>query len=253
MDNYKLIFVISHKYYRSYPSYIKYYVDNIRNFYSNYFIIIVDNNSKYICDIIDLFKDYNNLIILNNDSECKFEIGAYKVGINYMINNNLIENYNYCIFTQDNFILKNKYDFNNLTLNNTTACALNTFNKGKEEYSNPITRDILTKINLQDRIDELTLCWCSSFVLHKSKIIDFLNITKDIIITIRAHSCCSERYLSGIMYYLNNYVMTSIDGDIDSLDILKYNCWTVDLINDTIPERCFVKKVQQKTENTLDE
>jgi hypothetical protein len=112
---------------------------------------------------------------------------------------------------------------------------------------------ILKKINLDNRIDELTLCWCSSFVLHKSKIIDFLNITKDIIITIRVHSCCAERYLSGIMYYLNNYVMTSIDGDIDSLDILKYNCWTVDLINDTILERCFVKKVQQKTENTPDE
>jgi hypothetical protein len=253
MNNYKVAFIISHRYYRSYQSYIKYYVDNIKHYYNDSLIIIVDNNSKYICDIMEIFKDYNNVIILNNDTECKFEIGAYKVGINYILSNNLLENYNYFTFTQDNFILKNKYDFNHLILNNITACALNTFNKHKEEYYNPVTHDILTKINLQDRIDELTLCWCSSFILNNSKIIDFLNIVKDIIITQRWQSCCSERYLSGILYYLNNYRMISIDGDIETREILKYDCWTVDLINDPIPERYFVKKVQQKTEKTVDE
>lgn len=247
-----LCFIISHRYYRNYQSYIKYYVDNINIFYKNSLILIIDNNSKYLDDIKTLLNNYTNVIILVNNTECKFEIGAYKVGINYIINNNLLENYDYYIFTQDNFILKNKFDFNILLNNNTKACALNTFTKGKEEYYNEITLNILRKINLENRIDELTLCWCCSFILNKSIVIDFLNITKDIIITYRTESCFSERYLSGILYYLNNYIMTSIDGDIE-LHNLKYNCWTVNLIEDNIPERFFVKKVQQKNEHTLDE
>jgi hypothetical protein len=247
-----LCFIISHRYYRNYPSYIKYYIDNINNFYENSLIIIVDNNSKYLDDIKTLLNNYTNIIILVNNTECKFEIGAYKVGINYIINNNLLENYDYYIFTQDNFILKNKFDFNILINNNTKACALNTFTKYKEAYYNEITLNILRKINLENRIDELTLCWCNSFILNKSVVIDFLNITKDIIITSRYNgSVHSERYLSGILYYLNNYIMTSIDGDIEFHN-LKYDCWTVNLIEDNIPERFFIKKVQQKTENTID-
>jgi hypothetical protein len=97
----------------------------------------------------------------------------------------------------------------------------------------------------------LTLCWCCSFILNKLKVTDFLNVTKDIIITNRIESSCSERYLSGILYYLNDYIMDSIDGDIE-LHNLKYDCWNVNLIEDNISERFFVKKVQQKTENTAD-
>ena len=47
----KLCFIISHKYYKSYKSFIKYYVDNIKKFYPNSFILIVDNNSENLEDI----------------------------------------------------------------------------------------------------------------------------------------------------------------------------------------------------------
>ena len=46
--------------------------------------------------------------------------------------------------------------------------------------------------------------------------------------------------------------MTSIDGGIETKEILKYDCWTVDLINDEIEGRFFVKRVQQKNETTDD-
>jgi hypothetical protein len=250
MNNYKLCFIISHRYYRSYESFIQYYVDNINKFYDNSLIIIVDNNSKYVDDIKILFINYKNVLFLINETECKFELGAYNVGINYIINNNLLDDYNYYIFTQDNFILKNKFDFNILKENNTLACALNVSNKGKEEYYNPVTLNILNKINLHNRIDELTLCWCSSFILNKDKVIQFLDITKDIIIKERSESCCSERYLSGILYYLNNYIMTSIDGDIE-IENLKYDYWNCNPkeYDFNFKDRFFIKKIQHKCEN----
>ena len=251
MQEYKICFIISHRYYRNYQSYLKYYIDNINTFYENSLILVVDNNSKYLNDISSLFADYKNVMFLINETICKFEIGAYKVGIRFIYENNLINNYDYYIFTQDNFILKNKFDFNTLTANNTTACALNTYTRGKHEYYYDTTQRVLAKLNLQNSIDKLTLCWCNSFVLHKSMIFMFFEIVKDIIITVRRDSCCSERYLSGILYYLNNNVMTSIDGDIE-IHNLKYDCWTVDLLKDNIKERFFMKKVQQKTENTPD-
>ena len=148
MEN--ICFVISHKYYRTYPSFIKLYVDNIQKFYDNSLILICDNNSKYICDIKDIFKDYTNVIIIDNNTECKFEIGAYNCGINYIINNNILEKYEYYVFTQDNFIIKNKYDFNNLINNNVTACTINSYYQdGENQY---ITNQVLNyrKINLNN-------------------------------------------------------------------------------------------------------
>ena len=110
--NHKVVFIISHKYYREFPpSYIKYYVDNIQKFYPNACTIIVDNNSNNLEeDIIIQFKDYKNLVILINNSECKYELGSYKVGIQYMIEKNFY-NLDYCVFTQDSFVLKNYFDF----------------------------------------------------------------------------------------------------------------------------------------------
>ena len=249
MNNYKLCFIISHKYYRQYTSYIKYYIDNINNYYENSLILIIDNNSKYIDDIKILFNNYPNVLILINDTECKFEIGAYKLGINYIINNNLLENYDYYIFTQDTFILKNKYDFNILTENNTKACAIHVFYPPKEQYENPIIMNILIKLNLQNRLDELSLCFANSFILNKSKISPFFEIIKDIVITNRFESECSERYLTGILYYLNDYIMTSIEGDI-SHSI--YDFYKIDFINDNFPDKNFLKLMQQKNENSIE-
>lgn len=111
-----------------------------------------------------------------------------------------------------------------------------------------LVMNVLKNINLENKIDDLTLCWCSSFILNKIKVIDYLNIVKDIVIVNRHESEASERYLSGILYYLNNHIMTSINN-IDSSK--KYDCWKVNLY-DSFPGIYFVKRVQQKNERTID-
>jgi len=253
---YKPCFIISHRYYRNYPSYVLQYIQNINKFYTNNFILIVDNNSKYLHDIIIQINELNlpNIVILINNTECKFELGAYKVGISYLFTNNLLDTYDYYIFTQDTFILKNNYDFNILNQNNTLACPLYTYNVGYDHFfQSEISQTVLRNLHLENRINELSnelsLCWCQSFVLNKSKVFEFYNITKDIIITTRYESECSERYLCGILYYLNNYILTSIDGESND-PFLQY-CLHVDLINETT-NKYFLKRLQQKNENTLD-
>ena len=198
-------------------------------------------------------KDYKNLILLTNNDLCKFEIGAYKIGIKYLLNHNLINNYNYYFFTQDTFVIKNKYDVNNLLINNITASSIvcsknNDFNYNMFERNT--SQYILNLLNLKNDINAYGLCWCCSFVLHKSKINNFLDITDNIIITSRLQSSESERYLSSILYYLNNFKMTSLDGELTDV-INFYDCWTVDIFNNT-SSTFFIKRVQQKTENTID-
>jgi len=254
MNNYKICFIISLKYYRNYETYIKHYVDNIQKFYENNLVIIIDNNSKYIKDIIDIFNDYKNIIIITNNSECKFELGAYKIGINFLLENNLIENYNYYIFTQDNFVINKKYNFEELNEKKILACPINNGNNLDECLKENLKCiegvEILTKLNLFNEIENFSICWCCSFILHSSKIVDFFKIVQPIIITKRYQSCDCERYLSPILYYLNNKIIYSIDGRIDDLQN-NYDCWTVDIYNNN-SNSFFIKKVQQKNENTQD-
>src|SRR3972149_7218479 len=106
-DNYKLVFIIAHKYFRGYESYLKLYITNIQNFYNDALILVVDNNSNFKDDIFNNIKSNINIIFLDNDIECKFELGAYQIGLKYLITNNLIDKYDYIVCTQDNFILKN--------------------------------------------------------------------------------------------------------------------------------------------------
>ena len=247
-DSYKICFIIAHKYIRGYESYLSYYISNINKFYEGALIIIVDNNSKYKDDIFSKITD-TNVIFLNNDIECKFELGAYQVGLNYILTNNL-NIYNYYIFIQDNFVLKNKYDFNNLIKNDVTACPINSY---FYDVSGPrmadICKDILTKLNLYDHLNDITFCWCVSFIVHTSKIEQLYLYIKDIIITTRVESEASERYLARILYELNDHKNFDIDGDIRQLNQF-YDCWKVNFYNEY--KTYFVKKVQQKNEKTLD-
>ena len=114
-------FVIAHRYVRGYISYIEHYIDNITKFYENALIIVVDNNSPYKDDVLDKFKNKNNIILLDNNIEHKFEQGAYLVGVNYILENNLLNKYDYYVFTQDTYILKNKYNFDILIDNDVFA------------------------------------------------------------------------------------------------------------------------------------
>ena len=213
-------------------------------------IIVVDNNSKYKDDVFSKITD-KNVVFLENDIECKFELGAYICGIKYITSNNLLQNYDYYIMTQDNFVVKNKYDFNKLKDLNITACPINS---GVYDVSDhklaEICNQVLTNINLNDHLTEITFCWCASFIIHFSKIEQLYSYIKDIIITTRVESMASERYLARLLYELNEHKNFDIDGDIRLLKNF-YDCWKINFYNNNI-KTYFVKKVQQKTEKSLD-
>jgi hypothetical protein len=249
MLNNKVAFIISHKYIRNYESYIEYYIQNILKFYNNPLILVVDNNSNFKDDIFNNLKKYNNVVLLDNNITCKFEIGAYKVGLNYLNANNLINDYDYFVFTQDNFIIKNPYDFNNLDKNNVFAAQINSW-KDNDWAHMDVSERVLKNINLFDKFKESKLCWCCSFVVSRQKINKLNDFMKDIVITTRYESCAAERFLGRIILELNDGKNFDIDGDIMDLK-QKYDCWNVDLYSDKY-KTYFVKKVQQKTERTLD-
>ena len=250
----KLCFVISHKYYRNYKSFIQYYVDNIKKFYPDSFILIVDNNSENLEDIKNILKNYENLEIIVNDSKSKFEIGAYKEGIKYIRKNtDLRKNYGYYIFSQDNFILKNKFDIKKeLTYKNIFACAVNHMycnsKKENDKYfynalkNEKISKYILKKLNIYNEIKNFNLCWCSTFILHHSRIKKFHKIIKKIIIEKKQESIDGERYLSGLLYYLNNNKHNSLCGNFIYND---YN-WLDTNISCNKSKSFFVKVTQSK-------
>lgn len=245
----KPVFIIAHKYFRGYQSYLKHYVENILDFYGdNCYIVIVDNNSNYPEDIFQTLPNKNNIKILINEIESKFELGAYQVGIKYIIENNLLEKYDYYVCTQDNFIMKNRLDFDSLFENSVYACPINSYYQDHGHYD--LTTRILNDLELNDNLDKVTFCWCCSFIVHKDKINQLYDYLKKIIIRVRRDSEAAERYLARILWELNEHKNNDIDGDIRTLEERHYYCWTVDPF---MPATSFfVKKVQQKNENTKD-
>lgn len=244
-----ICFVIAHRYYRTHVSYIKHYVDNIQKYYGQECLtMIVDNNSLHIQDIRDLLSDYKNVLVLDNDTECKFEVGAYRKGIQYLIDNNLLDNYEYFVFSQDTFVLKNKVDFNELMEKNVKACPFAALPGHRALYEYPLIQDIMRRINVSPDNPDINICWCVSFILHSTKVIEFHEIIKDIVIKIRIESELSERYMSPILYHLNGNKKYALD---DNCCLLEYDCWKVDIFTTQV-KHYFVKHVQRKTEMTTD-
>jgi hypothetical protein len=222
MSKVKVCFVVASKHIRGYPTYIKTYVDNINTFYKDSFTLIVDNNSLYIEE--DIHFDYTNVKVVTNTSECKFELGAYKFGISYLLENNIVNSYEYFVFTQDTFVLTNYYDFNNLLENNVMACPLvgsseghfisdhtsgMSHHAGHKDYD--LIKNVISKLNLTETANKLSFCLANSFVLNNSKLVDLLELTRDIKIECKMHSESSERFLAGILYVLNNNINTSVE------------------------------------------
>jgi len=103
---------------------------------------------------------------------------------------------------------------------------------------------------MNDNLDKITFCWCSSFIIGKRNVTKLYEITKQIKQTVRSESCAAERYLARIIWELNDYKNYDIDGDIRDLKN-KYDCWTVNPYDKNI-NSFFIKKVQQKNEYTVD-
>ena len=118
---------------------------------------------------------------------------------------------------------------------------------GSEDYCQ--IQYIVNILGLTEVIDKLSFCFANSFVLNKSKVVDFLNITKHIKIQFKVQSEFSERYLAPILYVLNNYTNYSIEnikfGDPGNSDYVSKN-------KDHKHDYYFTKFVTNKNELTLD-
>lgn len=249
VNDYKLAFIIGHKYFEGYPSYLQYYIDNINKIYPNSLIIVVDNNSTNPDKVSENLAG-QNVTLLRNNIECKFELGAYKVGMEFIIAQNLLHQYDYFIFTQDTYVLKNKYDFNILKQNAVEACSLIGWRNDWEIFE--ICAPVLRSIGLVNKLDEANLCWCNSFIVSNKKLVTLYDLTKDIIITNRRESMASERYLGLILFELNNQKNFAIDGPDNNYLIngKSFNCLEVDMYSDV--NKYFCKVCQQKNETTRD-
>lgn len=245
--NNKVCFIISHKYFRGYPSFLSYYLDNIQRLYPEALTIVVDNNSVYAEDIFRPLRERDNVVFLANDIECKFEIGAYQVGFKYITDNNLTEEYSYYMCTQDNFVLKNKFDFDAME-----SLAFPIATMPPDHHHRGLANAILNHLGLEHHWDKIGFCWCSSFAVHNSKLPQLIEWFGNIPpITERIWSEASERYLARLLWELNDKKECgSIDGDARTLPQRHYDCWTVDILAPTTSH--FVKKVQQKNEHTRD-
>jgi len=242
-DSYNILFIIALKYFRNYDTFIKYYVDNIQKFYPDSFILIIDNNSNYIADIHTMFNGYDNVKIITNTSTKKMDIGAYLFGIDYLVENNLVNTYDFVVFSQDTYVLKNKYDFNIFIENNITAAAVHSFPVGPGMLS----KEMVDNLQLTHVLDKITLCWCNTFILHKSKILELRKMLSPIVIFDKSTTHYAERFLSGMLYILNN----NSNFALDYTDQCTY------LRKVTNPETCtenryFIKILQNKDDRTQD-
>ena len=147
----KVVFIIAHKYFRGYTSYLKYYIDNILNFYEKSLILVVDNNSEFKEDILSTIEVKDNIVFLNNEIDCKFELGAYKVGFNYLIETNKLSEFDYVFCTQDNYIIKKKYKFNILKNNNNKAASI--INLQNDYQKNDVALPILKKLGMTNKLE----------------------------------------------------------------------------------------------------
>jgi len=244
----KIAFIIAHKYFRGYESYLNHYVENIMKFYNDSLIIIVDNNSANKEDVLSSIKTDANIVILDNDIECKFELGAYQVGIKYLQEHNLIMNYNYFMFTQDTYVLKNKFDINSLISQNVYAGSIIGLHNDWAKMD--VVKPTLELLGLYSNLTGIDLCWCNSFIVVNHKILELYNYIKNIIITVRHQSEASERYLGKILYELNDHKNYSIDGNDNSFIVngIKHDCHSIKITDEI--DKHFCKIAQQKNERT---
>lgn len=241
----KLCFIITCKVYHNYTSYLTMYVNNIINFYNDSLIILVDNNSDY-SEYFNQFRNIKNVVILENISEQKFEIGANNFAINYIINNNLI--FDYYICTGDTFILVNNYNFEILKNKNICACTIN-YIPNNVIKDNLMVRNKLCEINLADLVNEpYDGCLSSSFVCNHDSLLKINLYTKNIRVTSKNDAMNYERLLGALIYLCNNHQNYCLE-EKNNTQIL-YDFWNVDPNKDKHKCLAFLKIGQGKSELT---
>ena len=235
-----LCFIIACKVYRTHVSYIPFYISKIKEYYPEALIILVDNNSVYK-EFYQQFEGVKNIILLENTSDSKFELGAYKFATYYIHFNNLL--YDYYVCTQDTFVLVNKYDFNTLVRDNVKACSVG---EHGFEHTYGLHKPVLELLNLYDPDETYPICWCSSWVCDYKSLLEITLILAPIKPKIRYESEQTERYMGKILKLLNNNISYSIDG------LPTYDCWKVHITSEEAKQipHSFIKRVQQKTEKT---
>lgn len=251
VDPNKVCFIIAHKYFRGYESYLSYYLGNIQKLYPDALTIVVDNNSTYVEDIFGPLRNLKNVVFLINTGS-GFELGAYREGLKYVINNNLVNEYSYFILAQDTFILKNYFDFNQLIEKQVYALPINSMWLGGDSYARDIGNKVLTDIGLStDNWSRANFCWCSSFIVANHKINQLSGYLNNIVQTVRHESEAAERYLGVILWELNDRKETiDIDGGCKDLHLRFYDCWNKNVYAPV--SSIFRKHVQQKTQDTRD-
>jgi hypothetical protein len=232
---------------------IEYYYNDDNRMLHVEFSTNQDGDSSY--RVLELILEdvmlYSPSIIHEDDTYNMDENDIIELIEQYLIDNDLYNNYDYVVMTQDTFIIKNRFDFNELHNRNVTACPLVggiVDDEIKFGYSSQYI-PLLESLGLKGKLDEMTFCWCTSFVISTSKTKQLFNYIRQITITIRDQSCASERYMARIILELNEGETHSLDCGLNDV-INNYNCHTVDLFSNVTTY--FAKRAQQKTERTTD-
>ena len=111
---------------------------------------------------------------------------------------------------------------------------------------------VMNTLQMNDNWDKVNFCWCSSFVVASHKVRQLYEYLKQIVVKYRWESCGGERYLARILWELNDHRdCGDIDGSASDLAIRHYDTWNVDMYAPATSY--FVKEVQQKNENTVDQ
>jgi hypothetical protein len=100
-------------------------------------------------------------------------------------------------------------------------------------------------------------CACSSFVLQYDKLEKLSNYLSKIVVKTREESIAMEFVLGRLLYLLNDKKYSDIDGPWEGVicdrpdGSRSYNCFDVDPYKEDHPYY-FLKKIQNKTERTVD-
>lgn len=239
-----LCFIIACKVYKNYQSYLHFYISNIKKYYNNVKIILVDNNSEYQDIYKSLLIEFPDLIFLQNLSNAKFELGAYKFATEFIKKNDLKFDYYICV--QDTFVLVNKYNFNILKEKNVSACSLAHFHFFR---SFNLHTQVLSQLNLYDNREEFLCCWCNSWVCNHDILIKINELLKNVNPITRGESAQTERYMGKILKMFNNNISFAIEEGFEGNN---YNCHTIDPTTEHSKSlgHYFIKRAQQKNENT---